>query len=267
MKKTRFKFDDTNTLRSEIETKEVTFDSCYSFLQEHNGWRKGKMHLVLGISGGGKSTLVRSLLVDLFVHGMILGNALVWLSEESEEDLENQVAKVNSRIGSNTLTTISELSVENLSEAYFEETLLSDKPDIFFMDNLTTSQLYEGRSIRDQLLFVKKLKTMCIKLNIPFVLIAHTGAEITENCNRLINMNDIRGAKNIVNLVEYLYLLQRFTLETDFFPTIRIAKSRGHLISNDIHKLVFNPENITYSKSFRIPFEEFKEAFKQRRTL
>ena len=46
------------------ERDKVHWYSDYHFLNEHKGHRPGALHLYLGVAHGGKSTLMRSLLID-----------------------------------------------------------------------------------------------------------------------------------------------------------------------------------------------------------
>ena len=65
----------------------VYFDTHYNFLKAHNGFRPGCMHMFMGTSHGGKSTLVRSLLTDICLSGKDINGepnpVLLWLSEET----------------------------------------------------------------------------------------------------------------------------------------------------------------------------------------
>ena len=59
------------------------FPSTFQFLLSHNGWRNGKVHTFLGVSHGGKSTLVRTLVIDALCAKKKVG---LVLSEETKVD-------------------------------------------------------------------------------------------------------------------------------------------------------------------------------------
>ena len=58
------------------ESKHVKFNSAHGFLREHNGYRNGKLHLFIGTASSGKSTLVRSLILDA-VSGLEKGKKIL----------------------------------------------------------------------------------------------------------------------------------------------------------------------------------------------
>jgi ABC-type proline/glycine betaine transport system ATPase subunit len=72
------------------KTKLVHAHSKLGFLNAHNGLRRGSLHLVLGTTGGGKSTLVRTVLRDIIFNADNQLSVGVWLSEETVEDYKRQ---------------------------------------------------------------------------------------------------------------------------------------------------------------------------------
>ena len=243
------------------ERSNIFYDTKLGFLKEHNGLRDGKLHLVLGTASSGKSTLVRSLLKDVIENSMECGKVLVYLSEESTQDFKIDFFRACNDLKLNEIVVKSELRIENNFLNEMINLIKKEKPNIFIFDNITTSLMYADKRPHEQYELVKALKAECEQLKIPFVLIAHTNAETTENSNRLINMNDVRGSKSIVNLVEFLYILQRFKIRENYYPTIRIVKHRGYNVTNNLYYLVFNPEKFCYTETRNICFEEFKEAY------
>jgi hypothetical protein len=99
------------------------------------------------------------------------------------------------------------------------------------------------------------------------VLIAHTGAQVTENMRRMIDQNDIRGSKTITNITQFTYLLQTFYILNKRIPTLRTQKHRGQLVEENYFQLFFNKETFIFTKDRTIDFEEFKRLFKSRNVL
>ncbi len=253
----------------------VSWKSRFQFLQSHRGFRDGCIHLFLGTAGGGKSTLVRTLLIDILDHDKQNRNVLLQLSEETTADFNTELCfsqYENSNL--ENLKLISELGgklleinhVDKFLE-YMEFVITNQEIKLWVIDNITTSKLYADKTPQDQAATAIKIKTLASKLNIPVIIFAHTGAQVSDNMGRLIEDNDIRGSKTIINLTQFLYIMQRFVLKDVIFPTIKISKHRGQMVDNKIYRLDFNKKVRIILTDHLLPFEEFKEAFKGRNTL
>lgn len=252
----------------EKEQNKVHFGSNLGFLNAHNGLRRGSLHLVLGTTGGGKSTLVRTLLRDLIFRPEKEFHVAVWLSEEEVNDYRAQVAYgMPSHDRLLNTSAFSELGTEHVSELRFFEWIEFNQPDVLIFDNITTSKFYNDRSVSDQGKFANKLKQITKKLNMATIVIAHTDAKATDAMGRLININDIRGSKTIANLAEFAYILQRFELEKTFFPTIRTVKSRSQELVHNLYLLNYDKRIRSFSEDKAMDFKQFKEAFNARNKL
>ena len=264
------------------EREKVFWYSDYSFLTEHKGHRPGALHLYLGVAHGGKSTLMRSLLIDALKRCKKEKKILVWLSEETENDflIEFSMAlahlnQIDAKVLLSKILIHSEMNYSNifpksdvkLKYKYFKETILNEEIDLILFDNLTTSEFYMDRSIEDQSYFIRDLKEVVSKANKPFIMVAHTGADMTENSHRLISMNDIRGCKSVINIVQHCYILQRFQINDCYYPTLRITKHRGQSVENKMFYLFFDKDRNLYIKDKCINFLELKDNFKRRNVL
>ena len=199
-----------NLLLEEKEKKH--FQSSYSFLNDHNGFRPGNLHLMLGVTSGGKSTFVRSLIIDILCNKP-KKNILLWLSEETRLEFltEFSYSSFNDFNNENFFiiseVDLGEMSKEDLIKK-MEEIVFENDIDIVICDNLTTSDIYMDKGVEAQSEMAKQLKKMAVAWNIPLLVFMHTKAEITENYNNIINMNDVRGSKSIIALAQFLYILQ-----------------------------------------------------------
>ena len=264
------------------ERDKVHWYSDYHFLNEHKGHRPGALHLYLGVAHGGKSTLMRSLLIDALKKCDKDKKILVWLSEETENDFLIEFtmglkgySKEDCKVLLSKLLIHSEMNFSKIFKRddiktkyeYFKEAILNEKTDLVFFDNLTTSEFYMDRSIEDQSYFIRDLKEVVAEACKPLVMVAHTGADITENSHRLISMNDIRGCKSVINIVQHCYILQRFQLNDHYYPTLRITKHRGQSVENKMFYLFFDKEKNLYIKDKCINFLELRDNFKKRNVL
>jgi len=268
---------------AELKNREKThFYSDFKFLTSHRGHRPGKLHLYLGVAHGGKSTLIRSLILDALKRVDAKKKVFVWLSEETEKDflIEFSMAlksldQKDAKILVKKLVIFSELSFTNhfkhepMSEKfkYFKQAVNREDVDLIFFDNVTTSCFYMDQQIETQSFFIKEVKEVIANANKPLIFVAHTGAEITENSNRLISMNDIRGCKSVINLVEYCYILQRFHIKEFYFPTLRITKHRGQSVEEKMYYITFDKEKNLYIEDRYLDFEEMRDNFKKRNVL
>lgn len=254
-----------------LDEKNTThFNSNFRFLKAHNGFRPGNTHVLLGTSGGGKSTLVRSIIVDLLCN-IPKRKVLLWLSEETRLQFLTEFNYSQfDEYENNDFYIISEMDNELSDEGLIrkiEDIVFSKKIDIVVYDNLTTSQMYMGKSVSDQSKASKLLKKMATAWNVPMFVVAHARADITENYNNIINMNDIRGGKDIVNQAEFFYIMQTFFSGNSRMTTLRMVKHRGYLPSDFIYQLNFSAKNRLFFSSDGIPFKKFKEAYKSRNKL
>ena len=122
---------------------EIHYHSQFNFLNSHRGYRPGALHLFLGIAGGGKSTLTRSMLLDLMASPS-KPKILLWLSEESYKDYMTELSLIKTVESWDNLYIVSELEdnfiVKNVRDkiAYFEHCIVDSECDLVFYDNITT---------------------------------------------------------------------------------------------------------------------------------
>jgi energy-coupling factor transporter ATP-binding protein EcfA2 len=254
------------------EANNQRFFSAHGLLNEHNGWRDSKLHLFIGPTGAGKSTLTRSLLLDCLVGTNNKFIAGLWLSEETTSEFITEInhVKIPDHIGDRVV-------VESEQEMEFKTCnnwLLSLKSfieknnlDILFLDNITTSIFYNDADSKEQARIARALKKLAQIMDIPIVILAHTSAEITETYPRMINLENIRGSKNLTNMVEFAYIIQPFFHHGEKHVFIRIAKHRGQDVQNRIFKFYYYCNQKIYGKSEPKPFDQFKELFNKREKL
>lgn len=246
------------------------FKSRFLCFKAHNGFRPGCLHLVLGVAGAGKSTFLKAIIKDLVDDKQPI---LLWLTEEDRDDVNVTFKDLPDNDGLKMVDVYCEIDpsqkvvTEDNFWLYLDDKIGSINPSCILIDNITTSFLYAEKTSREQLQTIKQLKEVARKYNIPIIIFAHTKEECSDSMTRLIEINDIRGTKNIINLVEYLYIMQRFQIGESYFPTVRIKKHRKHPVDNYLFRLVYSKLKNTYTHDILLTFKEFKEAYKARNTL
>ena len=264
-------------LKEQKKTRDLT--SNFTLLNAHNGLRKGKLHLFLAPTSGGKSTLGRSLLFDALDNNPDL-KVFVYLSEESEDNFLKELADSDyeNQNGLDRLTVYSEIDNEDKISANKLLFLMEEsETDLLIIDNITTAHFYQDQKTQVQGIVVNKIKNICVRRNIPVIVMAHTGAEVTDNMRRTIESNDIRGSKTIVNYAEFLYVLQSFSSDeydslmrkriTRIYSTIVIKKSRGEHCDHQLFFLKYDSQKRIYFADREMEFQEFKNLFKERNHL
>ena len=191
------------------ESEKVHFKSSFCFLNAHRGWRPSRNHLLLAPPGAGKTTLLRTLVADVAASNK---KVAIYLSEELVEDFWTEISYSNLTAEMlEAVYPISESDIENKTARgvflALSEHVERVGADIIFIDNVTTMKCY-NESFKNQSFVTECIKALAIKKSLPVLTIAHTGAQIKESYQGLIDMNDIRGSKDIVNQSELLYLLQ-----------------------------------------------------------
>lgn len=260
---------EAKTLRS--ISKSQPHQSGFNFLNSHRGLRESKMHLLLGTPGSGKSTIVRSILIDFVRHNPTTP-VLIVLSEETTDELKEELAKTEYiEIDTSHVYVISEMETTSRSTSSLhmeiEHLIRAHGIRVLIYDNLTTSSTYNDITAREQFTVCQSIKRMTKEHYLATLLIAHTGAHVTDNWARLITENDVRGSKSITNLTEFLYIMQRFEITSTFYQTIRVIKHRGQSPMCKMYQLIYNRATSLYQSDRAINFQEFKDAYSRRNRL
>jgi predicted ATP-dependent serine protease len=246
--------------------------TSFDFLKVHYGLRPGKLHALMGVTSGGKSTLVRSIVEDIYKNNNQLTRVLIWLSEESAEEYRHESDKLEiNDTSKRSVQVISEQDFEKPNQLYFIETVKSERPDILILDNITTSSFYNYQTPLEQQAFAKRIKKITQDLDIATLIVCHTGAQVNMNHCRLININDISGTKALPNLIQHFYIMQSMIVpngQKDYiFNTVRVLKNRGYDMPTDIFLLKYNQEKRKYENGKTANFKDFKEIFSKRNKL
>ena len=251
------------------QSEKVYFRSSFCFLNAHRSWRPSRSHLLIAPPGAGKTTLLRTLIAD--VASNVGKKIAVYLSEETVEDFWTEISYSN--MPQELIDSVYPISESDLTDKTargiflaLSEHVDSVGADIIFIDNVTTMKCY-GESFKNQSYVTECIKALAIKKRLPVLTVAHTGAQIKESYQGLIDMNDIRGSKDIVNQSEFLYILQPLYIGNTRKTFISIKKHRGQPVKNNLFQLFYFESVKLFAKDEPRNFEEFKEIFKERNKL
>lgn len=247
--------------------------SAFDMINEHNGYREGKLHLFIGPTGAGKSTLTRTLLVDALNSTVKTGEKIgAFLTEESIDEFITEVnfVKLPEHLGTRLIVeSEQDLNFRDATEwmLFLKRFVDEHELKILFLDNITTSEFYNDARPEEQGRIVRGLKRLAQVCNIPVIILAHTSSEVTETYPKLINLENIRGSKNLPNMVEFAYIIQPFIHEGERHNFIRIAKHRGQHVKNRLFKFFYYERVKIFGKCEAKSFEGFKELFSKRERL
>lgn len=263
----KLELDDEQIREYKLKSNTTFFESKLKFLKSHRGIRPNKMHLLIAPTHAGKSTMVRSIICD-FIFKNKDKKILLILSEESREDFVTEFS--NTVPAHDILGNIRILSEQDWSdhdvdelEKGISEHINHYSIDLVIFDNITTSKIYNDRSVKEQSKVSIWLKNMCKQTTL--FLIAHSlGSDFN---NRLLDENDIRGSKTITNLTEFLYILQPVYVGDKLYQFINIKKHRGQEVKSKFYQLNYDKYLKAFSEDKPVDFEAMAYIFKKRNQL
>lgn len=255
-------------LKQEFE--EIHFRSNLLFLRQHNGLRRANLHFLLSTTGGGKSTLLRTMFLDALASVGKNQKVLMYLTEETGQKFKYDIAqtgllehgaalKKKFDLVSETDCTAQELKG---SLKFLLEQISSGEYGIVFLDNLTTARFYTTANYSNQVSYCDQLKAAAIKGNTALVIVGHTGKSVNGGSKNLIDPQDVRGQSLISNISEYIYSLQNFYANGCRTTLFNIIKNRDGNVKYKYWQLFYNQEMKIYSESRAVDFSVVKELFK-----
>ncbi len=249
----------------------MKYQSGLAFLNGHNGWRDKNLHLLISTAHGGKSTAIRTIAIDFVGYNQNVKMG-VWLSEETKDAYKTELTWFQGNKGFDRINLFSEKDYgvfRGTSEILSKMESFIDDLGLNFLvvDNITTSQAYNGSDYKTQVKFGYELNRLANRKGIPILLVAHTKGTITENYDGIIEMEHMEGAKIYTKLVEFCYILQGFHLSDRRVNTLRITKHRGQEIPSRLYKLTYEPKYRIFVGDNILTFSDFKRIFKDRDRL
>lgn len=257
------------------ETNTFFFEKTnFKFLNEHFGLRPYMIHLLIGYSGKGKSTLSRSIASQTAIKEKII----YYSTEESLDQASKGFPLVNGISVVKNIDFIHEIECcdkyknfnVDLMEKLISAHLAEFNSKILFFDNPTAGLLAfsQENQFKYQLEIAGMLKRLSAR-GVTIFCVAHTVADSKRET--MLTTDSLKGAKALSSLAEYFYAFYninyQFEGEDKVFSCINVLKSREHENSGRFYKLNYDFENRTYTHDISIKFNSFLEIFKKRQKL
>lgn len=252
------------------DLQEKKYPTRFKFTNITNGIRPGAFSVLLGTAGSGKSTLQKALLSDISKEHQVL----VWLSEEERKqysiDLEHSEGGVNLKNikfieEKNFRGAIQKISSYEQIVDIFRRAIKKYMFGIMFVDNITTSALFDNRKPDVQANLIYALRDLSCEENVAIFCLAHTQKNINSSINRLIMQEDIQGSSSTTKASQFFYIMHQIECGNKKENIIQITKHRGFTPTDKFFHLVFNGQ--CYTKDREIPFETVKEIWSKRNKL
>lgn len=237
----RLSQDQVDQMKNELLKND--FKSKLNCFNCHNGLRMGELHVIVGPKGGGKSTFIKTILLDLIVSRK---KTFLFLSEEEVEkyvlNIHGVLLKATGDIDK-TNELMSCLHIEsqlNMASELFnpekffkrlEHLFYEQVYDCFILDNFTTSFLATTGKIENEAKIASKLKKLASDFVIPVLAVYHTAKTARIN-EKLLDSDDVRGNATIVNIGSYNYLVSTFFKESPVRAFVTVDKARYHPKAN-----------------------------------
>lgn len=252
-------------------------ETRFKFLNEHYGLRRGKLHLLIGTQGKGKSTLARSIMLDMSKDHRVL----LYSTEESIEDTKDMMALRKTKPEDvEKLRMIHERSIQEKTSVkdldewarLVEITIVNNETQILFFDNITTSAFYTGNEYALQIKLTNKLKELCVRYEIPVFIVAHTNPKVRDDQSAFIDGGDIAGPRFLANNAEFLYTYQKIINPSKgtadaTYGIVKVAKARGDGNIGGIYLLDYDFERREYFGDAKISYETMKKIWDARAKL
>jgi hypothetical protein len=262
-------FIDKDTLEAMVLKRETTNNqSCFSFLKNHNGIRPGCLHSIIAATGASKSTLVRSILLELAIKSKIL----LLLNEESCEEysLDMNLALRNSgmkeenieRVMKNIIcihevdddvpTSMNPEDERNFFK-YIKQKIAQTQAEIFVYDNITSGFISRlNPSMQNEA--SKEIIGLCRRMKIAMIAVLHTVKDLKPNI--MTRSEHVRGVAIFPINSSFVYTLSMFSYDGKKRAVLWNTKARGYpeadgkkyeLTYNQKHRLYVADNNLTES--------------------
>ena len=249
----------------QIRNTTKSFKTIFNFLNCHSGLQAGHLHLLLGRTNKGKSTLILSLILENIINGH---KVLLFLSEGLKSDVKKVIeASLSTKYKEQSIIkeTINRLLVvkdsdldtpnETLNARLWINSLFKivkeQQVKIVYFDNFSTCS-FSDSAPEIQAQFIRSLNSITENLEIPVLGTVHPAKTVSPE--KELGLDDIRANSAFINIPSNIYALNDLSNIDNTKRVIKILKLRrnGDLVGK-YFQLTFkkiNDEGIYIKDSF-----------------
>jgi len=249
----------------------VGFKSNFSHLMDHNGFRCGELHNLIGPKGGGKSSLVRTWLLETLLQGK---KPFLHLSEETPEKYLVPIYRALRNVlkddfkAKDFLNNISVQSEKSFDNQY-QKIELVDKleyrvretgSDIVFHDNFTTS-IMSLQGVSKEAEYAHKMSHLAEKLNKPIIVLSHTAKQFKNTT--YATGEDVRGNATLPNTASVVYVINSLLSHPEKPSFVLVDKSRYHSKANkQVYRIQYDSKDGIFYSDARSSFQAMADYWK-----
>ena len=208
---------------------------------------------------------MKCIIAEIAVHNKVL----VWLSEETVSEYQELINYIDISVLDN-ITFVEEKDINEKYKRnqtdffeYFEQMVEEADPYFIIIDNVTTSAFYNQRfGISGQNNAAEFLRDFPKRKEVGIFYVSHTQSNISDNYNKVVNAEDMRGSKELPLNTEYFYIIQKFTTNERQYNFLRNAKYRFHDKAAGWFALMY--EKRAYTGDQKVSFTLVNKIFKSR---
>lgn len=267
------------SVKKDLDT--TYFPTSFNCLKDHNGWRNGELHTLISPTGSGKSTFVRSAVIENLIAGK---KVFIYLSEEESDKYnygifeffllkiakERNLAPGDPELLECVNGIMKNLFYESAFEGkkfdavpplidYIKKCIADEDINIIYIDNFTASFMGNG-PVGAQGIAVMLLKGLAIDFNCPVVLIVHTQKDF-DQYRQIMSSSNVRGNASTANVGSYNYCITTFWRGEKARSFILVDKARYHgKVQKRYYELVYNQSARIFSGDKESSIKEYLMA-------
>jgi len=258
--------------QAKLRKRTTYWNSEFNFIKTFNGFRPGHIHTFLSNTGGGKSSLAKSIILDATVMNPEK-KILLWLTEDRKEDWEADFFEaINPEKFSNLFIFSEKDFLKNgkiMPEELFRfilKSIIEKDIGLLILDNITTSTFY---TIEDYDIIAKMLQGS-MPDHIATIVFSHTNKSYKKYGRDFMDPDNIFGSTYLSKIAEFFGCLYGIDIpDKGKYSAIVMEKNRLYGVKSDkkYFALNYHDEARMFMSDNIIDYEMFKSVWKEKESL